>query len=85
MGSTYGAVMSDERDTIIRAMEQQEAIGRQRRGEMEQLAAELRAGLRRDGADPGVLLEYQLAIVDLAMLDGLDRTMAERRRHLEEM
>jgi hypothetical protein len=69
-------------DVIRQAAEQQRAAQRQQRAGMEEVATELRQQILSAGVDPVVLREYELAVVDLALMDGLNRTMEARFRNL---
>ena len=75
--------MSDA-DALRAIFAQQLEVQRQQRAAMEETTSQLRQDLLRDGADPGVLRQYELNVIDLALLDALERTMQERFRSLDQ-
>ena len=55
-----------------RAMsEQLLAVQQQQRAVMEETTIKLQQDLLRDGADPRVLRQYELNVIDLALLDAM--------------
>ena len=70
-------------DDLIRQLaEQQRAHQAQQRAAMQEVATELRQEVLSTGVDPLVLREYELAVVDLALLDAMERTMEARFRNM---
>jgi hypothetical protein len=73
----------DEHDDVLRQLaEQQRSIQATQRAAMEEVATELRQELLNSGADPTILREYELAMIDLAFVEAMERTMEARFRNM---
>jgi signal recognition particle GTPase len=64
------------------ALEGQQQIQRQQRGQMQEILSEIRQEILECDVNPSLLREFELNAIEIAFMDGLGRTMDRRLRGL---
>lgn len=71
-------------DEMRRAFAAQEQIHRDRQAGMQEMLSELRQSVLASGVDPTLLREFELAAIDMALVDAMERTMEARMKNFED-